>query len=100
MVSRWWILWAVGVLSVGCVNRVDVRTDEAPIVRVIGRDAIRSIDHPEMITVAEVGDLIPDHEPVLGIFDGETARAYATWHLEQHEIVNDRLGDVPIAATW
>ena len=39
-------------------------------------------------------------EPVIGVFDGEQARAYPTWVLDGHEIVNDRLSQLPIAATW
>ena len=46
----------------------------------------------------------PDHareyEPILGVHDGQRARAYPLWYLDTHEIVNDMLGDVPIAATW
>ena len=33
------------------------------------------------------------------VLDGE-ARAYSIWHLDRHEVVNDRLGETPIAATW
>lgn len=41
-----------------------------------------------------------DDEPVLGVTDGRVAKCYSTWLLERHEIVNDWLGDVPIAAEW
>jgi hypothetical protein len=41
-----------------------------------------------------------DEEMILGVYDGKQARAYSTWHLDRHEIVNDRLGETPIAATW
>ena len=28
------------------------------------------------------------------------ARAYSAWHLDHHEIVNDRIGKTAIAVTW
>jgi hypothetical protein len=34
------------------------------------------------------------------VFDGTVAKAYSLWQLDHHEIVNDTLGDVPIATTW
>jgi hypothetical protein len=41
----------------------------------------------------------PD-EPVMGlILEGEK-RAYSLWQLDAHEIVNDQVGDTPIAVTW
>ena len=39
-------------------------------------------------------------EPVLGVAIGNDAHAYSLWQLDAHEIVNDIVGDVPIAATW
>ena len=90
-------LAAVVYLS-GCSSGVIIDGD--PIVRVLRKDAIRSIDRPKMITVTEADALMADEAPVLGVFDGKEARAYSLWHLDVHEIVNDTLGDLPIAATW
>jgi len=28
------------------------------------------------------------------------AKAYSTWHLDRHEVVNDYIGETAIAATW
>ncbi len=74
--------------------------DGDPIIRVLRKNAIRSIDRPQMVPAAEVDDELVDHEPILGVHDGQRARAYPLWYLDAHEIVNDMLGDVPIAATW
>ena len=84
----------------GCAVRSDLVVDGDPVVRVLRRDAIPAIDRPEMISVAEVGDLLADSDTVLGVYDGVSARAYPPWQLDGHEIVNDRLGQLPIAATW
>lgn len=71
----------------------------APMYRVLERDAIPAIDDPRFVRASEAS-FMQDDEPVLGVFDGKTAKAYSLWLLDHHEIVNDRLGDTPIAATW
>ena len=81
-------------------GEVEFTADGDPVVRLLPLDAIPAIDHPDMISVAEAENIMKDNEPVLGVFDGKMARAYSTWFLDHHEIVNDRIGDVPIAATW
>ncbi len=44
--------------------------------------------------------MAPD-EPVLGLFDGQVAKAYSLWHLDRHEIVNDKFpGFGAVAVTW
>jgi hypothetical protein len=39
-------------------------------------------------------------EPVLGLVVNGESRAYSLWQLDAHEIVNDVVGGVPLAATW
>jgi hypothetical protein len=50
----------------------------------------------------EAEQWMADDELVLGLVDPVTgqAKAYSLWHLEHHEIVNDRLGGRSIAVTW
>lgn len=61
---------------------------------------IPAIFDPELSPLqAEAGDFDPD-EPLLVISVGQEVRAYSTWHLDHHEVVNDRIGDTPIAVTW
>jgi hypothetical protein len=74
--------------------------DGDPVVKLLPHDAIPAVDDPEMVPASEAGEFMRDDEMVLGVFDGVQARAYSTWHLDRHEIVNDRLGETPIAATW
>ena len=47
----------------------------------------------------DAGAFDPD-EPLLVISAGPEVRAYSTWHLDHHEVVNDRIGDTPLAVTW
>jgi Protein of unknown function (DUF3179) len=72
----------------------------SPILTVLPVDAIRAIDNPRYVSVAEADRFMRPDEPVLGITDGKVAKAYSTWQLNHHEIVNDGLGELPLAVTW
>lgn len=72
----------------------------APLYEVLAPDAIPAIDAPTFVTGEKARDFMRDDEPVLGVTDGRVAKCYSTWLLERHEIVNDWLGDLPIAAEW
>ncbi len=75
----------------------DARDD---VVRVIGKDQIRSIDEPRFDGAGEADAYLSADEPVLGVNIGEEARAYPVTMLSRHEIVNDWIGGTPIAVTW
>ncbi len=63
------------------------------------KDGIPALDDPPMIPVQEA--TIAANEPVIAVeIDGETPRAYPLRYLMWHEIVNDRIGDLPVAVTW
>lgn len=61
---------------------------------------IPAIFEPSFIPVADAGELYYDDEPLLVVVGGDEARAYSTWHLDHHEVVNDYINGVAIAATW
>jgi len=63
------------------------------------KDGIPSIDDPRFVPVAEAANLAAS-EPVIGFAVGEDARAYPLRVLTWHEIVNDTVGDVPVAVTY
>ena len=67
---------------------------------VLPAGAIPAIMAPEFVTGAEADSQMSPEEPVMGIFMGGEARAYSPWHLDAHEIVNDEVVGMPIAATW
>ncbi len=62
-------------------------------------DAIPAIDEPRFIRASEA-TFMADDEPVVGVVIAGVARAYSTWHLDHHEIVNDVIGGQPLAVTW
>jgi hypothetical protein len=74
--------------------------DGEPVITVLGKDAIPAIDQPDFMSVQEADGYMQEDEPVLGVRRGEVARAYSLWQLNHHEIVNDQVGDLPLAITW
>lgn len=63
------------------------------------KDGIPSIDDPGFIR-AEVVDFLDPGEPVFGVARNGVVKAYPQKILDQHEIVNDSLGDLPVAVTY
>lgn len=64
------------------------------------KDGIPAIDDPRMIPAARVSGLDP-REPVLTVLvRDQPARAYPLRYLLWHEVVNDRIGGVPVAISY
>lgn len=64
------------------------------------KDGIPSIDRPKFGSIEEADRWLSDVSPVMSVeIDGE-ARAYPLAIMTRHEIVNDRIGDVPISVTY
>ncbi len=72
-----------------------------PVRNVLPRDAIPAIMEPNYVTGKAADSIMHPEEQVLGIVGPEgTAVAYSTWHLDSHEIVNDRIDGAALAVTW
>lgn len=67
---------------------------------VLPRDAIPAISKPEFEPASRVGRDMADNELVIGVVGEREQRAYSTWQLDRHEIVNDTFEGRPIAVTW
>jgi hypothetical protein len=63
------------------------------------KDGIPSIDDPAFVGADGVGFLDPG-DPVFGVALNGAVKAYPQKILVQHEIVNDRLGDLPVTVTY
>jgi len=64
------------------------------------KDGIPALSDPQFIRVAAEGR-IEDREPVISVeIDGAEPRAYPIRYLTWHEIVNDKIGNLPIAVTF
>ena len=81
------------------LQNVERIIDRDPVIRVLPQDAISAIDHPVFVSASNA-PFMKDDEPVIGLGDGQTWKAYSTWFLDGHEIVNDTIGQTPIAVTW
>ena len=64
------------------------------------RDGIPALDDPTFIPVSDDTVLEP-REPVITLeISGTSPRAYPISNLHWHEIVNDQVGDIPVAVTF
>ena len=66
----------------------------------IRRDGIPSVDDPKYATFGEADGWLADVEPVIALDINGQARAYPLQIMTYHEIVNDVVGGVPVAATF
>jgi len=64
------------------------------------KDGIPSIDDPKLVSVEEAGRFLDPREPVAVVELGGEVRAYPIQILIWHEIVNDEIGDEPVAVTY
>jgi hypothetical protein len=67
---------------------------------VVPRDAIPAINRPEFEPVSRADRYMNDRELVIGLISDNEQRAYSTWQLDRHEIVNDTFEGRPVAVTW
>jgi hypothetical protein len=63
-------------------------------------DGIPSIDDPKFISIQEADKYLEDSELVLGLNINGDIRVYPLQILVWHEIVNDKVGDIPVAVTY
>ncbi|WDQ17095.1 DUF3179 domain-containing protein [Rhodopirellula sp. P2] len=63
------------------------------------KDGIPSLSNPRMVSAAEATYLRAG-DRVIGVASGGESRAYPLAILNYHEIINDRLGERPIAVTY
>ncbi|MEX0764161.1 MAG: DUF3179 domain-containing protein [Nitrosopumilaceae archaeon] len=63
------------------------------------KDGIPSIDNPKF-TAASEASFVSDDDIVIGLRLNSETKAYPLFILVWHEIVNDKLGDTPVAVTY
>ena len=79
---------------------VEFEHDGDPVYGVLPPGAIPAIEDPEFVSGEAADAQMAAEEPVFGLEIGGEARAYSLWQLDRHEIVNDEIGGVALAATW
>jgi hypothetical protein len=63
------------------------------------KDGIPSIDKPKFVS-SEQADFISESDIVIGLKINGESKAYPLFILVWHEIVNDRVGNVPVSVTY
>ncbi len=91
--ERWKYAWPNTDFTSHSVDLQSIRSGGPP------RDGIPSIDEPAFVPVSEIANLAPG-DPVISVDFAGDARAYPLRVLMWHEIVNDVVGDVPVAVTY
>ena len=66
--------------------------------QLLPRGRIAAVFEPRFVAAHEAE--IPDDAWVLGVVIEGRAKAYSLNLLNRHEVVNDRFGDLPVAAVW
>ena len=76
--------------------------DPEEIITLLPPDGIPAIDNPEFMSIQETINrgVMDDSEPVLSFGHQGIWHAYSVFQLDHHEIVNDVVAGLPIAATW
>jgi hypothetical protein len=64
------------------------------------RDGIPSIDNPKFVSVQDASKFLQAADLVIGVSINGDTRAYPLQILVWHEIVNDVVGDTPVAVTY
>jgi hypothetical protein len=89
--------FVAAVLLAGAAWGAELRPEE--IVTVLPKDAIPAILSPTFDQGGKISWL-KGKELVVGVDIGGDSRAYPVPMLSRHEIVNDKVGAIPIAVTW
>ena len=66
--------------------------------QLLPRGRIAAVTDPQYVSAEEAE--IADDSYVLGIVVAGKARAYSLNLLNNHEVVNDKIGELPFAAVW
>ncbi|MBA2268096.1 MAG: DUF3179 domain-containing protein, partial [Nitrosopumilus sp.] len=63
-------------------------------------DGIPSIDNPQFVSIKDADNFMADSDLILGVNINGDIRGYPLQILVWHEIVNDMVGETPIAVTY
>ena len=81
----------------------DFEKHSIPITEIRGggppKDGIPALESPKYVQAA-MADFMRDEEQIIGLSYNGAARAYPLRIMSWHELVNDRLGDLPVLVSW
>jgi len=88
-------------LAIGAQNDARIDTVQGyPMQTVLEKGDIPAIYDPQFVDARQADEFYFDDEPLMIVAGEKVAHAYSIWHLDHHEIVNDRIDGLPLAATW
>jgi hypothetical protein len=99
----------LSMLAVGCGDpayTLDGQQERTPtgsepfhgMIQYRAKDAKQAILDPELVNANEA--IIASGTKVIGVFVGGEARAYPLFILNNHQVVNDKVGGIPLSASW
>jgi len=86
--------WPNTNFEIATVDFAEIRSGGVP------RDGIPAIDDPAYLPVSQETRLAEMEPVVTLVLEGERPRAFPIRYLTWHEIVNDTIGEVPVAVTF
>lgn len=61
---------------------------------------IPAVFEPKYVPISIADEYYYPDEPLIAVIDGGEAKAFSTWHLDHHEVVNDYINGKAITVTW
>lgn len=84
--------------------RADFTRHSVPLSEIVSggppKDGIPALDHPTFVPASAADRWLSDRDPVIVVEHGGETKAYPLAILLFHEIVNDRVGGLPVAVTY
>lgn len=103
MEMKLWVLFFIVLLFPGPVMAWNYDKHSIPVEEIRGggppKDGIPALIGPKFLPAAKA-DFMRDGEQVIGLAYNGEARAYPLRIMSWHELVNDRLGDLPVLVSW
>jgi len=94
---------ALAVAALAVLSGFDTTRHNIPVEEILAggppKDGIPALLKPKFVS-AEAADFLSEDDRVLGVAAGPAAKAYPLRILNWHEVVNDVLGDRPVAVTY
>lgn len=91
-------------ISAGGGKPFDVTRHSIPLNEIQGggppRDGIPALTRPEFVSSQDADRHLHPDDMVLGLEFGAASKAYPIRILNWHEVVNDDVGNQPVAVTW
>ena len=81
-------------------DRAATPLENGVLFRVVDPEKILRLDKPGFVSAALAQGFMGEFEPVIGVVDGDAAKAYGVWFMDGYSVINDVIGKRPIVVTW